>query len=148
MGLFNFKKSKQENPESDNKGADTNVSQAFSPNDIQKIWQEAYRANPRAYEKDGTVIIGFALTESADSLFPIEPEKEWAIDGVTIDKWIITVVSLTNPQGGIIGQIEYHEAIKRLQPFVIAQSDNWILIRGMTHDELDKLFEGLPRQLV
>ena len=57
------------------------------------------------------------------------------------------MVSLTNPQGGIIGQMEYHEAIKRLKPFILTEIDNWALIRAMTHKELDSLFGDLPREL-
>ena len=57
------------------------------------------------------------------------------------------MVSLTNPQGGIIGQMEYHEAMNSLAPFIITQQDNWALIRKMTHQELDSLFEDLPRNL-
>ena len=48
----------------------------------------------------------------------------------------------------VIGQIGYHEAIKRLQPYMIETRENWALIRAMTHNELDRLFEGLPRRLV
>lgn len=88
--------------------------------DIEKLLQEAYQANPKCYEKeDGTLLIGLALTEDTDSLFPIVPEEQWAIEGKTISEWIITMVSLTNPQGGMIGQMEYHEAIKRLEPFIL-----------------------------
>ena len=75
------------------------------------------------------------------------PEEQWAIEGKTISEWIITMVSLTNPQGGIIGQMEYHEAIKRLEPFILMKKDNWALIRAMTHEELDSLFGNLPRKL-
>lgn len=57
------------------------------------------------------------------------------------------MVSLTNPQGGIIGQMEYHEAIKRLKPFILTEIDNWALIRAMAHKELDSLFGDLPREL-
>ena len=116
--------------------------------DIEKLLQEAYPANPKCYEKeDGTLLIGLALTEDTDSLFPIVPEEQWAIEGKTISEWIITMVSLTNPQGGIIGQMEYHEAIKRLEPFILMKKDNWALIRAMTHEELDSLFGNLPRKL-
>lgn len=116
--------------------------------DIEKLLQEAYQANPKCYEKeDGTLLIGLALTEDTDSLFPIVPEEQWAIEGKTISEWIITMVSLTNPQGGIIGQMEYHEAIKRLEPFILMKKDNWALIRAMTHEELDSLFGNLPRKL-
>lgn len=117
--------------------------------ELNKRWQEAYQANPRVYENEnGDLLVGFALTEDTDSLFPLYPEQQWAIEGKVIGSWIITMVSLTNPQGGIIGQMEYHEAMKRLQPYIIASAENWALIRGMTHNELDSLFEGLPRKLI
>ena len=44
--------------------------------------------------------------------------------------------------------MEYPEAMKRLRPFSLAESEGWILIRAMTHAELDGLFAGLPRQLI
>lgn len=126
-----------------------NENEIFDRETVNKIWEEAYRANPRAYEKDDqSIIVGFALTEDTPSIFPILPEEQWAIEGKTISSWIITMVSLTNPQGGIIGQMEYHEAMKRLAPYIIVVADNWALIRAMTHDELDGLFEGLPRNVI
>lgn len=135
MGLFHFKKT--EKSKTQGHGADMNNQT------IDRLLQEAYRANPRVYEKeDGTLLVGFALTEDTDSLFPIVPEKQWALEGKTISEWIITMVSLTNPQGGVIGQIEYHDAIKRLEPFIITKIDNWALIRAMTHAELSSLLDG------
>lgn len=135
MGLFHFKKT--EKSKTQGHGADMNNQT------IDRLVQEAYRANPRVYEKeDGTLLVGFVLTEDTDSLFPIVPEKQWALEGKTISEWIITMVSLTNPQGGVIGQIEYHDAIKRLEPFIITKIDNWALIRAMTHAELSSLLDG------
>ena len=140
MGFFNFKKTdKKKTPAPNSIG---------TKEEIEKLLKEAYRANPRVYEKDdGTLLAGFALTEDTASLFPIVPENQWAPEGNTISEWIITMVSLTNPQGGIIGQMEYHEAIKRLKPFILTEIDNWALIRAMTHKELDSLFGDLPREL-
>lgn len=115
--------------------------------DLNKRWQEAYRANPKVYEKKGEgLLVAFALTETADSLFPLRPEEQWAIEGREIKNWIISIVSITEER--VIGQMEYHEAMKRLQPYFIASAENWVLIRGMTHKELDDLFDGLPRKLV
>lgn len=137
MGLFNSNK-KNKNTKLPDREA------------INEMWKEAYRANPRVYEntEDKSILVGFALTEDTPSLFPLVPEKQWAIEGKTINSWIITMVSLTKPQGGIIGQMEYHEAMERLKPYIVAVVDNWALIRGMTHDELDGIFEGLPRGTV
>ncbi|MDE7398759.1 MAG: DUF4299 domain-containing protein [Oscillospiraceae bacterium] len=113
--------------------------------ELNALWEEAYRANPRVYEKeeDDSIIVGFALTEDTDSLFPVVPEEHWQIEGKDIDKWIISIVSLT--KDGVIGIMEYHEAIKRLEKYFLAQKDGWALIRGLTYEEMDALFEGLPR---
>lgn len=72
--------------------------------ELTKIWKEAYQANPKVYEKeDGTLLAGFALTEDCDSLFPVVPEEQWAIKDKTISEWSISLISLTNPKGGVIG---------------------------------------------
>ena len=133
MGFFHFKKSKQ-----------GKSNQA----EMDQLWSEAYQANPKVYEnKDtGDALVAFSLTESVVSAFPVSPEAQWSISGKTIDLWMISMVSLTT--NSVIGQIEYHEAMKRLHPFIIASRENWVLLRAMTHDEMDGLFEGLPRRLI
>lgn len=163
MGLFHFNRQKKNTATADsgvnreeterdkvqNGRFVVDVDPSVSREEINRLLKEAYKANPKAYEKtDGTMLVNFALTEDTDSLFPIVPEKQWALDGKIINEWTITMVSLTNPLGGIIGQMEYHEAIKRLEPFIIAKIDNWALIRAMSHEELESLFEGLPRKLI
>ncbi|MCM1166671.1 MAG: hypothetical protein NC299_09435 [Lachnospiraceae bacterium] len=116
--------------------------------ELNERWQEAYTANPRVYEhEDGTIIVGFALTEDTDSLFPLAPEKQWAIEGKTIGKWIISIVSLTE-NGAVLGTMEYHRAMERLKPYFLADKDGWTLIAGLTHEQLEELFEGLPRNVV
>lgn len=110
-------------------------------------WEEAYQANPRVYQNDnGGIIVAFALTETADSLFPLEPEKQWAIEDKKIDKWIISMVSITKDD--VIGIIEYGEAMKRLKPYFLAEKDGWVLIRGLSYEEMDALFDGLPRDIL
>lgn len=112
--------------------------------DLNTRWQEAYRANPHLYEmEEGGLLVNFALTEDTDSLFPIVPEEHWAVDGKTINKWILSIVSIT--KDSVLGTIEYHEAIKRLGKHFLAEKDGWALIEGLTLDELEELFDGLPR---
>lgn len=114
--------------------------------DLNKLWQEAYRANPHVYEKDGSVVVGLALTETTDSLFPLAAEKQWAIRDRAVDKWFISMVSLT--RDSVIGTMEYHEAMNRLKPYFLAEKDGWVLIRGLTDAEMEALFEGLPRNVI
>ena len=124
------------------------MSQNLTAEEINALWTDAYQASPKVYEKeDGTLLAAFALTEDCDSLFPVIPEKQWALKDKVISEWMINMVSITNLRDGIIGQMEYHEAMNRLTPFIIARKDNWVLIRKMTHQELDSLFGDLPRNL-
>ena len=136
MGLFGFgkKKPQEQNP--------------LSPEETARRWGEAYRANPKVYaRKDTGALFGnCTLTEDTDTILPLRPESTWTAEGRPIPEWILSTVSLT--ENRILGQMEYQEAMNRLRPFSLAVSDGWVLIRAMTHAELDGLFEGLPRQLI
>ncbi|MCM1309285.1 MAG: DUF4241 domain-containing protein [Butyrivibrio sp.] len=116
---------------------------ASETEDLNTRWQEAYEANPHLYEGNaGKLIVNLTLTEDTDSLFPLVPENQWAVEGKTIDKWILSIFSLTKNR--VLGTIEYHEAIKRLKPHFLAESNGWVLISGLTLEQLEGLFEGLP----
>ena len=116
--------------------------------EIKKRWSEAYKANPKVYEKpDGTLMVGFALTEDTDSLFPLYPEKQWNIPGKTISEWKISFVTLPdkkNPTGNVEGIVDYREAMKRLEPYFIASGDDWRLIRALTKAEIISVATGEP----
>lgn len=114
--------------------------------DLNTLWQEAYKANPHVYEKDGKIVVGLALTETTDSLFPLAAEKQWAINGKTIDLFFISMVSIT--KDSVLGTMGYGEAMKRLKPYFLAEKDGWVLIRGLSLDEMEALFEGLPRDIL
>ena len=110
-------------------------------------WKDAYRASPKVYgRKDTDTLFGnCTLTEDVDTLLPLHPQRQWAANGRPVPEWILSIVSIT--ENRILGQLEYQEAMKRLLPFSLAKSEDWVLIRAMTHQELDGLFEGLSRQL-
>jgi len=136
MGLFGFGKKEKKAPEQ----------KAPSQEEVARRWKDAYRANPQVYRKQDALLGSCTLTEGVDTLLPLRPESQWAVDGKPISDWILSIVSITEKR--ILGQMEYPEAMKRLLPFSLAKSEDQILIRAMTHAELDKLFDGLPRQLV
>lgn len=133
MGLFGFGKKQ---PEKRDPGQE----------EIARRWNDAYRANPQVYQKDGALLGSCTLTEDVDTILPLRPESQWAVDGKPVSDWILGMVSITEKR--VLGQMAYPEAMARLRPFSLASSGDWILIRAMTHDELDGLFEGLPRQLI
>lgn len=137
MGLFGFGKKKP-----------AEAPRALSPEETARRWNDAYRANPKIYGRKNTdALLGnCTLTEDVDTILPLQPERTWAADGQAVPEWILSIVSIT--ENRVLGQMAYPEAMKRLRPFSLAMSDGWILIRAMTHAELDGLFEGLPRQLI
>jgi len=98
-------------------------------------------------KKDTDALLGSCtLTEGVDTLLPLRPESQWTVDSRPISDWMLSLVSITEKH--VLGEMEYQEAMKRLLPFSLAKSEDLILIRAMTHAELDGLFDGLPRQLV
>ena len=139
MGLFNFGKKKPEKPPEQ---------PGLTQEEAVRRWRDAYRANPQVYQKQGsdTLLGSCTLSEGVDTLLPLLPERQWAVNGKPVQDWILSLVSITEQR--VLGQIEYQEALTRLRPFSPAASEGWILIRGMTHAELDGLLEGLPRQLI
>jgi hypothetical protein len=134
MGLFGFGKRQ---PEKEVSGRE----------EASRRWKDAYRANPQIYQKkdSGALLGNCTLTEDVDTLLPLHPQRQWAANGRPVPEWILSIVSIT--ENRILGQLEYQEAMKRLLPFSLAKSEDWVLIRAMTHQELDGLFEGLSRQL-
>lgn len=143
MGLFHFKKKPEKKP-----AEEQPAQKALSQEEVAQRWKDAYRANPQVYQKkDSDALLGScALTEGVDTLLPLHPESQWAVDGKPISDWMLSLASITEKR--VLGQMEYQEAMERLIPFSLAKSKDLILIRAMTHAELDKLFDGLPRQLI
>lgn len=135
MGLFGFGRKQPEKKDS-------------GPEEAARRWKDAYRANPQVYQKKGSdeLLGNCTLTEDVDTLLPLCPQRQWAVDGRPVPEWMLSVVSVTEKR--VLGQLEYREAMERLLPFSLAKSEDWILIRAMTHRELDGLFAGLPRQLI
>lgn len=139
MGLFNFGKKK---------AGKQSEQPSLTQEEVVQRWKDAYRANPQVYQKNdaGALLGSCTLSEGVDTLLPLHPENQWAADGRPIPDWILSIVSIT--EKWVLGQMEFQEAMTRLRPFALAESEGLILIRAMTHAELDKLFDGLPRQLV
>lgn len=134
MGLFGLGKRQPEK-------------EAPSQEETVRRWKNAYRASAQIYQKKGSeALLGnCTLTEDVDTLLPLCPQRQQAVNGRPVPEWILSIVSIT--ENRILGQLEYQEAMKRLLPFSLAKSEDCILIRAMTHQELDGLFEGLSRQL-
>lgn len=118
------------------------------PEEADRRWQGACRANPQVYQpRDSGALLGvLTLTESVDTLLPLHPEHLWTAHGQPVSRWILCLVSLREDR--VLGQMEYPESMRRLCPHVLAESGGRLLVRAMTHDQLDGLFAGLPRNVI
>ena len=99
-------------------------------------WSQAYEANPHAFElEDGGLMVSFTLSETVDTILPAEPETLYEIEGETISLWALTFFSLTKDE--ILGSLEYHRALQRLQPYILETRDGHRLLRGLSLEEME-----------
>ena len=99
-------------------------------------WSQAYEANPHAFELEGGgLMVSFTLSETVDTILPAEPETLYEIEGETISLWALTFFSLTKDE--ILGSLEYHRALQRLQPYILETRDGHRLLRGLSLEEME-----------
>ena len=100
--------------------------------------ENAYVGKPNFYYgKDGKPFGVFALTEGSLTSFPKNPRLFYKVDNTEVDEWKLMLVSTTN--NGILGDIDYYDAIKKLMKYVIDENDNNILIKKLSLEELNEV---------
>lgn len=100
------------------------------------VWSEAYETNPHVFERnDGSLMVNFTLTETVDTILPKTPEKMYAVEGKNISLWTLTLFSLA--KNDTLDMIEYHVALRHLQPYIIDEQESHILLRGLTLEEME-----------
>lgn len=103
-------------------------------------WESAYVGKPNFYYgKDGKPFGAFALTECSLTSFPKNPRLFYKVDKKEVDEWKLMLVSTTN--NGVLGDIDYYDAIKKLMKYVIDENDNNILIKGLSLEELNEVLK-------
>lgn len=103
-------------------------------------WKSAYVGKPNFYDgKDGKPFGAFALTEGTLTSFPKNPRLFYKVDNTKVDEWKLMLVSTAN--NGILGDIDYYEAIKKLMKYVIDENDNNILIKKLSLVELNEVLK-------
>ena len=101
-------------------------------------WDNAYRANPQFYAKDGGSPFGaFALTEGTETILPKTPR--YAIEGKEISEYRLMLVSTT--KDSILGECDYYEALEKLEAFELDSNDDSILVQGLSLSELEEVLE-------
>lgn len=102
------------------------------------VWEDAYKAKPHFYKQsDGSIFGAMSLTEGVKTMFLKQPQIHFEVEGQRISQWRIALISTTNDS--MIGQLDYGTCLKKLQPYILAEDSNFILVRGLTLDELKSL---------
>ena len=102
------------------------------------VWEDAYKAKPHFYKQsDGSVFGAMSLTEGVKTMFLKLPQIHFEVEGQRISQWRIALIDATNDS--MIGDMDYFMALKKLQPYILAEDSNFILVRGLTLDELKSL---------
>lgn len=102
------------------------------------VWEDAYKAKPHFYKQsDGSVFGAMSLTEGTKTMFMKQPQIHFQVEGQNISQWRLALISTTNDS--MIGDMDYFMALKKLQPYILAEDSNFILVRGLTLDELKSL---------
>ncbi len=101
-------------------------------------WDDAYKATPHFYKQsDGSVFGAMSLTEGTKTMLMKQPQLHFQVEGQNISQWRLTLISTTNDS--MIGDMDYFTALKTLQPYILAEDSNFILVKGLTLDELKSL---------
>lgn len=102
------------------------------------MWSQAYEANPHVFELDnGGLMVSFTFSETVDTILPVAPETLYEIEGETISLWALAFVSLTKEEN--LGFLEYHKALKQLQPYIVETRGDHILVRGLSLAEMEHI---------
>ena len=103
-------------------------------------WESAYVGKPNFYYgKDGKPFGVFVLTEGTLTSFSKNPRLFYKVDNTEVDEWKLMLVSTTN--NGILGDIDYYDAIKKLMKYAIDENDNNILIKKLSLEELNEVLK-------
>ncbi|EAJ5678881.1 hypothetical protein YZ26_08205 [Campylobacter lari] len=107
-------------------------------NFLQKRWEEAYEAMPKLYEIPNETIVNFTLSEDTDTILFKEPWENFKLDNEDEEvEWRLSFFSISEDKP--LGYLEYKEALEKLQEFSLIQSEERVLIRAMSLEELKKL---------
>ena len=66
-------------------------------------------------------------------------QNEYAVDGKQVTDWKMVLVSTT--KDNIIGECDYFSALKKLEKYILDFNENSILIRGLSLQKLENIFQ-------
>ena len=100
-------------------------------------WRKAYPAQPTFYARpDGTFFGAFTLMEGVETILPKAPRAEHR-DGQAISGWKLVFFSISRDT--VLGDAEYFSALQRIRAFALEETENAVLVKGLSNAELEQL---------
>ncbi|MCR5836875.1 MAG: DUF4299 domain-containing protein [Lachnospiraceae bacterium] len=94
-------------------------------------------SNPHFYSKgDGSVFGAFALTESTETILPIDPRREYKVDGKIVNEWKMILISTTLNK--VIAETDYYEIIEKMREDSLVK-DKTVVIKALTLEKMKEL---------
>lgn len=110
--------------------------------DNKLLWDSAYDAVPSFYaDEDGRPFGSYSLTEDTVTILPKAPQKLFAIKGSPVTEWKLGLVSITGQK--VLALADYFIALDRLAPEIIDEDERFVLIKGLSHDQLTALLQRI-----
>ena len=98
---------------------------------------DAVISTPHFYSKgDGSVFGSFALTESTETILPIDPRREYKVDGKTVNEWKMILISTSLNK--IIAETDYYEIIEKMREDSLIK-DKTVVIKALTLEKMKEL---------
>ena len=94
-------------------------------------------STPHFYSKgDGSVFGAFALTESTETILPIDPRREYKIDGKIVNEWKMILISTSLNK--VIAETDYYEIIEKMREDSLVKGKT-VVIKALTLEKMKEL---------
>lgn len=104
---------------------------------MSSLWESARVAEPMGLseaEHSGA----FILNTGESTILSQSPAEDFEINTNVIQGWKIIFVDAEQT----IGELDYEDALKKLQPYQLDQQNGSLLIKALSRAEVDKLLEN------
>lgn len=105
--------------------------------DAKEQLKKAKELKPHFYQNGEGILGSFALVEGTFTQLLKRPEDRYLIDEKKVATWKLVLVSTT--KDAVIGILDYYEGIARLTSYSVLNSEEVLLVRELTYDEMEKI---------
>lgn len=104
---------------------------------LANAWADAIVSEPLGFVDDALNTVGaIVLRADTPTILSLHPGEDFELNTDIIHQWKIVFQASDDR---ILGDADYHVAIKELTPFILDQQNGSLLIRALSDEELENL---------